>query len=94
MSRALGDFASAPFVSADPDIVGPRRINDLGAVVVACDGVYDVLDDARVASVVAHHTAANGPKHAAETLRDAAFVSGSTDNISVVVVNFAALSGA
>lgn len=91
VSRALGDFGLAPFVSGEPEITGPRHVDGLGAIVVACDGVYDVLDDARTAAVVAFQAASHGPQRAAEALRDAAYATGSTDNISVVVVNLAAL---
>ena len=51
-------------------------------VILACDGVWDVLDAAGAAAVVVGAR----PDDAAETLARAAFEKGSTDNITAVVV--------
>eukprot|EP00026_Physarum_polycephalum_P002812 Phypoly_transcript_02820.p1 GENE.Phypoly_transcript_02820~~Phypoly_transcript_02820.p1 ORF type:complete len:708 (+),score=115.89 Phypoly_transcript_02820:192-2315(+) len=52
-------------------------------VVLACDGVWDVLTDEEATSIVA--PIAN-PEIASRRLRDEAFARGSTDNISVMVI--------
>ena len=53
-------------------------------LVVGCDGVFDVLSNDDVAAVAFN---APSPVDAAFAVRNAAFGSGSTDNISVIVVD-------
>lgn len=53
-------------------------------LVMACDGVWDMVTD----QLAVDSVAASDPHLSATTLRDRAFLSGSTDNISVVVVYF------
>lgn len=52
VSRALGDFPSTPFVTHQPDIVGPRPLRDVAAIVICCDGVTDVLESEEIAELV------------------------------------------
>jgi serine/threonine protein phosphatase PrpC len=52
---------------------------------MACDGVWDMMSDQLAVDAVA---ACANPVLSATTLRDRAFLSGSTDNISVVIVYF------
>ena len=95
VSRALGDFPSNPFVTHEPDIVGPRPMRNLSAFVVCCDGVTDVLQNRDVAHLVGDKLRAarasgdrreSGAQRAAEHVRDSAFNAHSSDNISALVV--------
>lgn len=86
VSRALGDTVLHPYVSSDPEIHGPLNLDtELSNqfVVLACDGVWDVLSDEEATSIVA--PIAN-PEIASRRLRDEAYARGSTDNISVMVI--------
>ncbi len=87
MSRALGDFPLKPFVTAEPRIAEGflGRADDLA--VVACDGIWDVLTSEEA---VATARAANDPQEAADLLQARATELGSTDNITVIVVDLKA----
>jgi len=90
VSRAIGDYPLQPYVTCEPHIAStPLGPTDEFAI-FACDGVWDVVSDKTavdlVRSVLASHN--NDPTVAAIALRDWAFISGSTDNISVIVTAF------
>ena len=56
-------------------------------LIMACDGVWDEIDDATAAHVVTQVFRETGSlSRAAAVLRDMAYNSGSTDNISVIVI--------
>jgi serine/threonine protein phosphatase PrpC len=87
IARAFGDASfklPRPVVTHTPEIVAER----LGAsgrsiVVVACDGVWDVMDNAQAAKIAAAAPTAEG---ASEALVREAYGLGSTDNITAIVV--------
>jgi len=85
VSRSIGDFYMQPFVTCEP-FVNQVEITDQDEfLILACDGVWDVLSDQEAVEIVAR---ANGdPARASTRLRDAAYLLGSDDNISVIVVN-------
>ncbi len=67
-------------------------------MILACDGVWDVLSHGTAClSVMATLQATNSPQRAAEDLVAEAFAKGSNDNISAIVLtfhqSFAAISG-
>ena len=90
VARALGDKALAPFVSAEPflasyDLEGSRFL------VLACDGVWDVVTDAEACRIVGHALDTEpDAAGAAALLRDCAYLNGSGDNISVMVCDLTA----
>ena len=98
VSRSLGDFHLKPYVSAEPTISKPISCTDIAACVVCCDGVTDVLCNEDIAQTVGESCAheqqrqraaqrANAAaQSAAVCLRNRAFLSGSGDNISALVV--------
>uniref|UniRef100_A0A7S1VKQ1 PPM-type phosphatase domain-containing protein n=1 Tax=Sexangularia sp. CB-2014 TaxID=1486929 RepID=A0A7S1VKQ1_9EUKA len=90
VARALGDIPLTPCVSAVPDITTfPTR--HAQALVLACDGLFDVVTDAEVGAVVMRSLRAGETAgDAARTLRNLAFQRFSEDNISVIVVFFPA----
>jgi len=59
-------------------------------LVAACDGLWDVVEDSAVIKIVTEFLTipanANDLEGASKKLRDVAFLNGSTDNISVVVL--------
>lgn len=87
LSRSLGDFVlEDQGIIADPAVHGPFDLKapENEFLVLACDGVWDVVSDEDAVSLV---NLFSNPKMAAERLRDYSFYSGSTDNISVAVVS-------
>jgi serine/threonine protein phosphatase PrpC len=84
VSRALGDASLKPFVSSEPRIIEGylKRENDF--VVLACDGVWDVLTPKEVINIV---RSADNLREGAMEIKDTALDNGSSDNISVIVID-------
>ncbi len=84
MSRALGDAPLKPFVTPEPRIAQGvlGRKDDLA--IIACDGIWDVLtsDEAVALALRARET-----EEAARLLQTTAVERGSTDNITVIVLD-------
>ncbi len=84
VSRALGDAGMKPYVSAEPSITTGLLGKENDFIVVACDGVWDVLSPIEVIKL-ARENAGNGRPSDAIVRR--ALASGSRDNITVVVLD-------
>jgi serine/threonine protein phosphatase PrpC len=84
VSRALGDAGLKPFVISDPRIVEGFLEKDNDFAVLACDGVWDVLIPQEVIDIA---RSAESPQEGARQIKDKALDYGSTDNISVIVVD-------
>ena len=83
ISRAIGDF-SIKGVSSIPYIC-EYELNEFDSkIVLACDGVFDVLSVDEVGKIVQSES---DPSIASHKLRNNAFAKQSQDNISVIVVN-------
>ena len=92
LTRALGDLHLAKFVEPRPHFRA-ERLDDFAQCpffIIGCDGVWDVLTDQMavdaVLSLAPHHYTKG-----AAALRDLAFLHGSTDNISAMVVDLSAI---
>ena len=83
ISRSLGDFALAG-VTATPCITEYTLGDDDYRLVIACDGVFDVMSNEEVGSMVITE---ESPSVAAYKIRNAAYARLSEDNISVIVVD-------
>ncbi len=93
ISRALGDaHLKAPalpqsWVSATPEIMTHTRTTKDDFLLLACDGVWDVLSNEQAVKIVKNALdSGNSLDKAAKKLRNAAYQRGSGDNISVMVV--------
>jgi serine/threonine protein phosphatase PrpC len=84
VARALGDTFLQPMVTCVPD-VHEVPFRDYDALILACDGLWDVVSDAEAAAVALNAADAG---EAARRLRDFAFARNSDDNVSVLVVHF------
>ena len=84
VSRSLGDFWCCGGMYETPSVLVSPIPDDSVAVVVACDGLWDYIDEGSVCNVV---RSVNNITDAAKILQDIAFASGSHDSISVVVVD-------
>jgi serine/threonine protein phosphatase PrpC len=82
LSRSLGDGALRPAISAEPYTTKTRRRDGM-MLIIACDGVWDVMDNA---TAVQFAKEKRSPQLAAAAIRDEALRRGSTDNVSVIVV--------
>lgn len=84
VSRAFGDCHLKPYVSAEPAITCGKLGQENDCVIVASDGVWDILTPREVVSMA---RSAAGAQQAADFIVDRAFAGGSTDNISVIVLD-------
>jgi len=83
VSRALGSRNMKPYVSHDPDVYQLVLSDDDYFLILACDGIWDVISDQDAADVV---FASKDPQTAASKLSNLALQRGSADNISVISI--------
>lgn len=83
VTRALGDLTMKDHVTCEPFVSTTDLQEGDTHLIVACDGVWDVMEDDEAAGVVA---AASSSQEAATRLLRQSLKAGSTDNISVMVV--------
>eukprot|EP01088_Endostelium_zonatum_P012263 TRINITY_DN2644_c0_g1_i2.p1 TRINITY_DN2644_c0_g1~~TRINITY_DN2644_c0_g1_i2.p1 ORF type:complete len:1250 (-),score=386.92 TRINITY_DN2644_c0_g1_i2:202-3924(-) len=88
LSRSLGDCELQPWVTWMPDIKEHILTKEDCYVVLACDGVWDVLSNEEVSRLVRESELEGGdePVKLASKIRDVSYLLGSSDNISVVVI--------
>lgn len=83
VARTLGDFwCEGDGLFVRPDVHRFKFGSDDDCLIIACDGVWDVISDAAAGDIVR----GMGACSAANVLRTAAFALGSKDNISTIVV--------
>lgn len=85
LSRALGDKELGEIVTAKPYISKTKLTKDDRRLILACDGVWDVIGDEKSVDLIKD---IRDPQKASELLKNEALRRGSTDNISVMVVDF------
>jgi len=90
MSRALGDVMIERYLSVDPDLA-EQQLEDRDFVVMASDGLWDVLSNQEVIHLVAMEATKSGWSPDALTaiankLCMEAFRRGSMDNITVAII--------
>jgi len=88
VSRSIGDFYMSPYVTADPHLFEFRRDPEKDEfIVLACDGVWDEISDQRCVDILISYQSSDPPlTQAAFAVRDKAYVYGSDDNISVMLL--------
>ncbi len=84
MSRALGDAPLKPFVTAEPRVAEGMLGRGNDVAILACDGLWDVLTSEEATKIA---RSARGPAKAAKLLETTALERGSTDNITVIVLD-------
>ncbi|KAJ0700352.1 putative protein-serine/threonine phosphatase [Helianthus annuus] len=85
VSRAFGDKLLKQFVVADPEIQEEVIDGSLEFLILASDGLWDVVSNEEAVAMV---KPIQSPEDAAKTLMQEASERGSADNITVVVVRF------
>ncbi|KAL7073550.1 hypothetical protein ACQ4LE_007528 [Meloidogyne hapla] len=99
VSRALGDYeyksvpglcATEQLVSPEPDIyIIERNKEDDEFLVLACDGIYDVLENEELCRLVRSRlTVTEDLKHASNQVLDVCLSKGSRDNMTMIMVVF------
>jgi len=85
MSRAFGNRLLKQFVIAEPEIQEQEINDELEFLIIASDGLWDVVPNEDVVSLVKME---EEPEAAARKLIETAFARGSGDNITCIVVKF------
>lgn len=91
VSRSFGDHGMKDFVIATPHLseVDIKSKEDMPFLILACDGVWDVISDQEAVDLLLPRYLENGPdEQAARLLVDTALERGSADNITAIVVYF------
>ena len=89
VSRSFGDGFLGESVNPTPHFVQEQLTAQDQFMILACDGVWDVISDQEACDIVISEI---DPLTAAKKLRDRAFELESTDNISVIVVSLSELA--
>jgi len=84
VSRAIGDRLLKDYVIPDPDVVRWVCSSDDMYIVLATDGLWDVFTNQQVGSIL---QACRSAQHGAETLAQQAYLKGTNDNVTVMVVD-------
>ena len=85
VSRAFGDGDNAPYISQVPDIYYKKITSNTKYIVMACDGLWDVINDEELHQLIQKFKE-NDSKNLAISLVNEALKRKSTDNISVIVI--------
>eukprot|EP01101_Sappina_pedata_P007860 TRINITY_DN4234_c0_g2_i1.p1 TRINITY_DN4234_c0_g2~~TRINITY_DN4234_c0_g2_i1.p1 ORF type:complete len:219 (-),score=56.94 TRINITY_DN4234_c0_g2_i1:25-681(-) len=85
LSRALGDVEFQPAITHVPDLFQHTMSDEYELMIVACDGLWDVVSNQEAVKIASEEPS---PSKAAVRLRDLAYILGSTDNISIIIVKF------
>lgn len=85
VSRAIGDFYLHPYVSFEPHVASLDLTPEDSVLIIACDGVWDEVDDDTVIELAAQVASAD-PFVISCRIRDYAYLLGSDDNISVITI--------
>lgn len=84
VTRAFGDFAFKPFVTAKPEVFSGEVGDQDAFIVLASDGIWGDLSNKEVGRALVENSDA---KLAVEYMMEEAFARGSDDNITVVLVD-------
>tara|TARA_Y100000768_G_scaffold198226_1_gene149000 strand:- start:14427 stop:15215 length:789 start_codon:yes stop_codon:yes gene_type:complete len=86
VSRAFGDFDSKPYITHIPEIYRVTLNKHDKFMVMACDGLWDVMTNQDVVDFILKHI--DNKKNIAKLLTQEAYNKGSQDNISVIIKFF------
>lgn len=93
VSRAFGDFNATPYITHVPEIFKYKLISRDKFIVLACDGLWDVLENQEVINFILENAydiktnkKLNNTTNIAKKLAEYAINMGSTDNITVIII--------
>ncbi|KAF1315118.1 putative protein phosphatase, partial [Globisporangium splendens] len=84
MSRSIGDLSLKPWITCDPEITTHELTADDQFLIMATDGLWDVVSSKAAAKTAAAY---DDPQQAADALVKLALARKTFDNITVVVVD-------
>lgn len=94
LSRALGDWELRPWVSSTPDVTVYTRSPQDEFVLLATDGVWDVMSSVEVADMLkAQFDRGRRPQQALSAVLQECRVRGSGDNVTIVLADIGTRSG-
>lgn len=90
MARAFGDveLKDLNYLISEPEVTKTTIHNDLQFLVIASDGLWDVMSSKQVSKFIKMNSKFLSPAQLADGLSQEAHERGSTDNISVIVIKF------
>ena len=89
VSRAIGDVKEKKFIIGEADVTEMDLDGTEDFLVLACDGVWDVVSGEELLDCVNKHFRDGGEKKtAAKAIVDFAISEGSGDNLSVIIIFF------
>ena len=89
MWKTFGDLSAEPYVTCQPDIFKYKISSCDKFIVLACDGLWDVLSNNDVVNfILLKYHSDNEKQNIATDLAKHAIAKGSTDNISIIIVFF------
>ncbi|CCK72513.1 type 2C protein phosphatase PTC1 KNAG_0K01520 [Huiozyma naganishii CBS 8797] len=83
VTRSLGDKFFDSLVIGNPFTTSVEITNEDAFLILACDGLWDVIDDQEACELIKDYT---DPNEAAKNLVRCALERGTTDNVTVMVV--------
>jgi len=87
LARAFGDGDNAPYISQVPDVYYNKITNNTKYIVMACDGLWDVVDNKELFPLLENYKKENS-KNLAANLAQEALKKGSYDNVSIIILEF------
>ena len=89
MQYTVGDVENKPAVTSEADVVSIELDGTKDYIVLACDGIWDVIRPSKVPQLVYAHLTGGGSKESVvKSIIDHAKAEGSSDNMTAVVVFF------
>lgn len=86
LSRAFGDGDNSPYISQKPDVFYKKICPDTKYIVMACDGLWDIVESENIGNVIKKIIETTNTDNIAVELANYALLKGSTDNVSVIVI--------
>jgi serine/threonine protein phosphatase PrpC len=87
LSRAFGDGDNAPYISQKPDVFNLLITKQTKYIVMACDGLWDIIESKDLGKIINSILKTNSKiDNIAVELADYALKQGSSDNVSVIVI--------
>lgn len=88
VTRSLGDSYMKELVIGNPFTTATEITKEDEFIIIACDGVWDVISDSKACSFVSNffEKEANDPQLAAKKLCQLAIENSTTDNVTVMIV--------
>lgn len=85
VSKAFGDGDNAPYISQKPDVFYKKITSKTKYVVMGCDGLWDVIENKDLFDLL-NNFKESGSKNLAADLAQKALKKGTTDNVSVIII--------